>query len=142
VNRLFHFLWCLTVALPVLAAEPQCLTYGLAGTLLEGELTRVTMETRTKGSPPVPVKVVRWMLETHLPFCVVGNEDIGDIPVRGASSIELLFDDSRLLSKLIGSRVRVTGEIMNSMAPHYHAYLIMQVSSVGAVSSNPSLERP
>ncbi|NKZ40241.1 hypothetical protein HF690_14880 [Oleiagrimonas citrea] len=97
------------------------------------------METSTLEQHPRIVTVTRWMLETSQPFCVDGNQALGNITMRGASSIELIPTNPSGFIPFIGKQVKVTGSLLSTYIPHYHAYLVMRVSSVHeALSHTPN----
>ena len=131
--RYLTLLVLLFAAAPSLAGTPSCLKYEKPGTSVLGTLTRVRMETRTLEKHPRMVTVTRWMLETSQPFCVDGDQALGNITMRGASSIELIPTDQSGFVPFIGKQVRVTGSLLSTYIPHYHAYLVMRVSSVHEV---------
>lgn len=136
--------YCKTLVLllalcPLGANAAGCFTYEAPRSSLTGVLARVHIDMLSSGMRPHPVTVTQWVLYTSQPFCVKGDVADGDIPVAGATNVQLLpMHNEPELLPLIGKTVTVVGPFMATLIPHYHPYLIMQVFSVsGSVGAEP-----
>lgn len=112
------------------AWSADCLTYGNLRTEVVGTLVRVTIDDRSRDARGKPITTTRWTVATDAVFCVKGDDALGNIDVRGASIVYLVPNEALALTSFLGKHVRVVGEIVDTLRPHYHPELEFVVHDI------------
>lgn len=73
---------------PVFAGDAACLEYAKPGTTVTGYLLRLEFRVPTPTGESAPQTI--WQVRRIEPFCVVAGKVPGNLPMQGASMVELV----------------------------------------------------
>jgi len=110
------------------AATAECLHYDLPDVTLQGQIIRGASSTATKSSSPQH----SWYFAISQPICIAGDKD--NQSVAATRRFEIWPATRETFDSYAGRTVQVSGHFFPTYIPHFHSYLIFEVTSVQALS--------
>jgi len=111
-------------------ATAECLHYDLSDVTLQGQVIRgaPSKASTTKGSSPQD----SWYFVTSQPICIAGDKD--NQSVAATHRFKIWPSGRETFDSYAGRTAQISGHFFPTYIPHFHSYLIFEVTSIQALS--------